>query len=173
MDTWYAVDSIRVVREFEDRPLATAEVVRILNAGRRAGSSKNLQRWGFVLVREKARLARLARAGPWAGHLESAAAAIALVTPDPHVKDAPLSVMWDLGRAAQNMVLVAWNLRIGSCPATVYDYDLARHELAFPCDHHCEYILSFGYPADPAVFTAPKSKGGRRALEQILHEETW
>ena len=37
--------------------------------------------------------------------------AIALVTPDPSL-DEPLSVMWDLGRAAQNMVLVAW-ARVG------------------------------------------------------------
>lgn len=173
MRVWEAVDSVRVVREFDGRDLDDGDVRRIVNAGRRAGSSKNLQRWRFVVVQDPARLARLAKAGQWAAHVKGAAVAIALVTPDPHAEDAPLSVTFDLGRAAQNMVLVAWELGIGSCPATVYDHDLVRHELAIPAGHHCEYILSFGYPADPSVLYTPKKPGGRAPLEEVLHEETW
>ena len=37
-----------------------AKLAAILNAGRRAGSSKNLQRWTFILVRDRSRLAQLA-----------------------------------------------------------------------------------------------------------------
>ncbi|MGH9196476.1 MAG: nitroreductase family protein, partial [Acidimicrobiia bacterium] len=84
-----------------------------------------------------------------------------------------LSVMWDLGRAAQNMVLTAWQLGIGSCPATVHDHDFVRRELQIPADQHCEYILSFGYPSDASVFDAPNKKGGRRSVDEVLHVETW
>jgi nitroreductase len=42
--------------------------------------------------------------------------------------------MWDLGRAAQNMTLAAWELGIGSVPATVYDQPLARELLGYPAD---------------------------------------
>ena len=167
------MNSIRVVREFSDRPLPEAHVRRIVNAGRRAGSSKNLQRWAFVVVRERERLKRLAAAGSFAQHVAGAAAAIALVTPDPHADDAPLSIVWDSGRAAQNMVLTAWELGIGSCPATVYEHDLVRDVLALPADRHCEYILSFGYPADPSALDVPKLPGGRASLSEVLHEETW
>ena len=170
MDTWKAIDSIRVVREFDRRRLDEGDLRRILDAGRRAGSSKNLQRWGFVVVKEEARLKRLAQAGPWATHVRGAAVAIALVTPDPHTDGAPLSVMFDLGRAAQNMVLVAWELGIGSCPATVYEQDLVRRELAIPADQHCEYLVSFGYPADRALLDAPKRYGGRMSLGEVVHE---
>jgi nitroreductase len=148
-------------------------VKRIVDAGRRAGSSKNLQRWAFVLVRDRGRLAELAKAGAWAGHIGGAAAAIALVTPDPKGPDQPLSVMWDLGRAAQNMVLAAWDLGIGSAPATVYDHELVRTLLRLPNDHHCEYVLSFGYPADESELKAPKRAGGRLKLEEVMHEEFW
>ena len=171
METWQAIDTIRVVREFDDKPLLEDDLRRIVNAGRRAGSSKNLQRWAFILIRERSRLAQLSKSGPWAGHIEGAAAAIALVSPDP--KDQPLSVMWDQGRAAQNMVLEAWELGIGSAPATVYEHDLVRDLLKLPNDRHCEYILSFGYPADRDVLTAPKRAGGRLTLSDVLHEETW
>jgi nitroreductase len=168
-----AIGSVRVVREFRDELIPPEHLSRIVHAGRRAGSSKNLQRWGFIVVRDKDRLERLAKAGPFASHVSGAAAAVALVTPDPYAADAPLSVMFDLGRAAQNMVLTAWDLGIGSCPATVYEHALVHGELDIPSDHHCEYILSFGYPADPSVFDRPKQAGGRRSLAEVWHEETW
>ena len=60
-------------------------------------------------------------------------------------------MLFDLGQAAENMMLVAWELGIGSVPATVYDHDLARRFLGYPADRHCEYLLSFGYPADPTT----------------------
>ncbi len=173
LGTWEAIDSVRAVRDFADRPLEPWALQRILDAGRRAGSAKNLQRWAFIVCRERQHLADLAAVGPWAGHLAGAAAAVALVTPDPRAEGAPLSIVFDLGRAAQNMMLVAWELGIGSVPATVYDHDLARRLLGHPADWHCEYLLSFGYPADPAVLTAPNRPGGRRALADLVHEERW
>ncbi len=173
METWKAIDSIRVVRDFSDKAISEEHLKRIVDAGRRAGSSKNLQRWAFVLVRDRDRLAELATAGQWAGHVANAAAAIALVTPDPRADGQPLSVMWDLGRAAQNMVLTAWDLGIGSVPATIYEHDLVEKILAIPPDHHCEYILSFGYPEDESELKEPKRTGGRLSLEEVLHEETW
>jgi len=51
LGTWEAIQSLRVVRTFADRPLEPAALERILNAGRRAGSSKNQQRWAFVVCR--------------------------------------------------------------------------------------------------------------------------
>jgi nitroreductase len=174
-----AIAAVRVVRDFADFPLDPDHLDRILQAGRHAGSSKNLQRWTFIVCRDRGRLAELAKVGPWAGHLAGAAAAIALVTPDPRGAldprgdGAPLSIMWDLGRAAQNMVLAAWELGIGSVPATVYEHDLARELLGYPDDQHCEYILSFGYPADPSDLTRPPKAGGRRDLDEMVRDGRW
>ncbi|HMJ80124.1 MAG TPA: nitroreductase family protein, partial [Candidatus Dormibacteraeota bacterium] len=106
------------------------------------------------------------------GHLAGAAAAVALVTPDPG-RDEPYSVMWDLGRAAQNMVLAAWELGIGSVPATVYVQPLARRLLGYPEDQWCEFLLSFGYPADPAMLTRPRRAGRRKTLADVRHEGQW
>ena len=173
MSVWEAVAHKRVVRRFDDRPLEPDHLVRILNAGRRAASSKNLQRWQFIVCRDSDHLAELAGVGPWADHLAGAAVAIALVTPVSQTADDPPSVMFDIGQAAANMMLVAWELGIGSVPATAYEHDLARQLLGYPDDYHCEYLLSFGYPADPGVLTAPNKAGGRRALQEIVHDERW
>jgi nitroreductase len=171
--TWDTVRSRRAIRRFSQRPLGEAEIERILDAGRHSGSSKNLQRWDFIVVRDRERLGQLAALGPWADHLAGAAVGIALVTPDPAAADSPLSVMFDLGQVAANMMLVAWELGIGSVPATVYEPDRCRAILGYPTDRHCEYILSFGYPADPSKLSASPRPGGRRPLAEMAHEERW
>jgi nitroreductase len=173
METWDAINSIRVVREFSDEPVNGEQLERILNAGRRAGSSKNLQRWTFIVVHDRERLSWLSETGNFAGHVAGANLAIALVTPDPRDPEAPLSVMFDLGRAAQNMVLAAWEMGIGSCPATVYNQELIQQVLGLPADHHCEYILSFGHPADATLLEAAKRAGGRRDLSDVVKNEVW
>ena len=171
---WAAIRAKRMIRRFADRPLEPAHLDRILNAGRRAGSSKNMQRWTFIVCRERDHLRQLAEVGPWADHLASAAVGIALVTPDPRGAldprgdGAPLSIMFDLGQAAENMML-----GVGSVPATVYQHDLARELLGYPTDQHCEYLLSFGYPADPTDLRRPPKAGGRRELDEMVREERW
>ena len=72
------------------------------------------------------------------------------------------------------MMLAAWELGIGSVPATVYEHDLARRLLGYPADQHCEFLLSFGYPADP-VRPDPAAQGRRPrvARDEMVHEERW
>jgi nitroreductase len=173
VDVWSAIRSKRMVRRFRDEPLATGQLERIVDAGRHAASSKNQQRWDFVAVQVRERLRALSAVGPYAGHVAGAAAAVALLTPDPRAPGASLSLVWDLGLAAENMMLAAWELGIGSVPATVYDHDLARRLLEYPADRHCEYLLSFGYPADPDDLERPNRAGGRQALADIVHDERW
>ena len=150
-----------------------AHLDRILNAGRRTASSKNRQDWAFIVVRDRAHLRELAEVGRYAGHLAGATLAIALVRPAAKNEHQLATYLWDLGRAAQNMVLAAWELGIGSVPATVYDLDLAGRLLGLPDDRRCDFLLSFGYPADPAKLSAPNRAGGRVALEEIVREERW
>jgi nitroreductase len=172
METWHAINTVRVVRKFTDDPISDEHLERILNAARRTGSSKNDQHWGFIVVRDRGHLRELAAVGHYAGHLAGATVAVAIVTPDAdgHYNN---SVMWDSGRAAQNMILAAWDLGIGSVPATVYDHELAARLLGLPGDRRCDFLLSFGHPADPAKLTAPNRAGGRLPLGEVVHEERW
>jgi nitroreductase len=173
MEVEQAVGRLRVVRHFSSEPIADADMQAILDAGRHAGSSKNLQPWHFIVVRDRQRLEALSGSGPTAGHLAGAAVGVALVTPDPHAPGAPLAITWDSGRAAQNMLLVAWERGIGSVPATVYDQQLCREILGYPVDQHCEYILSFGYPAAARLIDRPPRSGGRLPLGELVYHEHW
>jgi nitroreductase len=71
------------------------------------------------------------------------------------------------------MTLAAWELGVGSAPATVYDQPLAKELLGLPPDRWCEFLLSFGYPADPAALTWAKRAGGRKSIDAIVHRERW
>jgi len=173
MTAWDAVHHKRAVRDFDARPLDAGHLERILEAGRRAHSAKNLQRWAFIVVRDRERLRALSTVGRFADHVAGAAVAVALVTPDPRAPGSPLSIVWDLGGAAAQMMLVAWELGVGSCPVTVYEHDRARELLGYPPEMHCEYLLSFGYPADPEILRRPNRPGGRLPVEAVIHEERW
>jgi nitroreductase len=173
VDVLTAIRTKRMVRSFADRPVEPEVLERILDGGRHAPSSKNKQRWDFIVVEDRERLRALAGVGPFAGHLGGAAVAVALVCPDPRDRDASLSLTWDLGMAAENMMLSAWALGVGSCPATVYEQDLAREILGYPADQYCGWILSFGYPANPDDLTRPPRPGGRKQLDDLVHRERW
>lgn len=160
----------RAVRKFTDEPLPEGTILAILNAGRRAQSSKNTQPWHFIAITDKAILKQLSECGEWAGHLAGAALGVAIVHPDPGEK---FQVLFDIGQAAAYMQLAAWELGLGSCPASIYQPEQARLLLGFPPDLHLRVALSFGYPAEDTRLTAPPQKGGRRALAEILHRDRW
>src|SRR6185437_11320487 len=68
MNVTDAIRTKRAVRQFTDQPLPDEAIQAILEAGRRAQSSKNDQPWRFVVVRDRATLAQLAQCGQYAGH---------------------------------------------------------------------------------------------------------
>lgn len=165
-----AIRTKRAVRKFKDEALPEEVVRAILNAGRRSQSSKNEQGWQFIAIRDKSTLKALSECGTWAGHLAGAALGVAILTPDPTGK---FQTMFDAGQAAAFMQLAAWELGVGSVPASIYEHEKAREILGFPSEWHLRIALSFGYPLDEEKLTAAPKKGGRRPLEEVVHWEKW
>lgn len=160
----------RAVRTFKDAHLPEATIRAILNAGRRAQSSKNTQPWHFIAITDKAMLKALSECGEWAGHLAGAALGVAILHPDPTEK---FQTMFDVGQAAAYMQLAAWEMGVGSCLASIYQGDKARQALGFPQDLHLRIAISFGYPADEQALTRPPQSGGRKPLSNFLHWDRW
>ena len=90
----------RAVRKFTPDPLPEETILAILNAGRRAQSSKNTQPWHFIAITDKAVLKQLSECGEWAGHLAGAALGVALLSENPEEK---FQRMFDLGQAASHV----------------------------------------------------------------------
>jgi nitroreductase len=170
MNVSEAIRMKRAVRDFQDKSLPEEVLTAILNAGRRAQSSKNTQPWHFVAMQDKAILKAVSESGTWAGHLAGAALGVAILTPDPTEK---FQIMFDAGQAAAYMQLAAWELGVGSVPGSIYEPEKAREVLGFPPEWHLRIVLSFGYPAQAEALSAPPQKGGRRALEEVVHWDMW
>lgn len=171
METWDAIRSRCNVRSYEDRSIGDDELDQILEAGRRTPSSKNEQRWDFVLVTDRDELKALARVWQGARHIPGSAATIALVAPvrdDQRVRE---SIAYDLGQVTMSIMLAAADLGIGSGHSSVHDQDAAREILAFPEGQYCAYLIGLGYPAQRPL--KPISKPARRPFEEVVHRETW
>jgi nitroreductase len=170
MNAAEAIRTKRATRQFTGQPVSEDAIRAILNAGRRAQSSKNTQPWSFVAVRDKETLKKLAECGTYAGHLAGAAFAVALVSPDPSAR---WSIAFDLGQAAAYMQLAAWELGLGSCIASIYEPAKAKAILGIPENQFFDVALSFGYPAPEQARPSAVRKGGRRPFEEVVHWEKW
>jgi nitroreductase len=159
------------VRSFDDRAIAGDHLDEILEAGRRTPSSQNWQPWDFILIRQRAQLLELAHVWRGAGHVAHAAAAIALIAPEPQDDRERRLTQYDLGQATMSIMLAAAGLGIGTAHAGVGDQDMARSLLGFPDDKFCAYLISLGYPSDRPL--TPIKHPDRRPFDEVVHRDHW
>ena len=161
MDTYLAVASKRDERRYAPREIPREVVHRILDSGRLAGSSRNSQPWAFLAVTDEARRHELAEAVYAPDNVRGATLVVACVGKG-----------FDLGRAAQNMMLVAWNDGVASCPNGIRDAERAARALDLGEGEELGIVLTFGYPArprDPGSRSADEwsARAKRRPLDDV------
>ncbi len=172
METWDAITSRRNVREFDDRPLPDDALDRILEAGRRAPSSRNWQPWDFVVVTDRAQLEQLATVWRGGSHIATSAATIALITTDFDPASREFGIArYDLGQATMAIMVAAADLGIGSGHSAVGDQEKARELLGFPEDRVAAYLIDLGYPANRPL--KPIQRPDRRPFDEVVHRGTW
>ena len=157
------VVGLRAVRDYTGRPLEPAHVDAILEAARWTGSSKNRQRWSFVVVDEPEQIDRLAACGDFTMPVRSAPVTVALV-------QEPGGYEFDTGRVAQNVMLAAAALGVASCPITLHRDDDAARVLGLPRGARCRYAVALGYPQPDA---GPARMGGRKPRAELVHRNRY
>jgi nitroreductase len=173
LDAYRAIVTKRDTRAYTEQAIADDVLLRVLQAGRMAGSSKNTQPVRLVVVRDREWLKEIATCGKFSEPLLQAQVGIAVCA-------APGGSDFDAGRAAQNMMVAAWSEGIASCPTSVHDQECIREKLRLPQDETDEasgrtgwravVIIALGYPR-PDV---PMSMGRKRvATEEYVHWERW
>ncbi|MDR7465629.1 MAG: nitroreductase family protein [Armatimonadota bacterium] len=171
MEAYRCIRSKREVRSFLAAKVPRETIVQILEAGRWSGSSRNRQPWHFVVVTERQGLKQLARCGRFAAHLADAAFAVAVAVEAE--RDS-----FDAGRCAQNMMLAAWALGVGSCPTVMHDEARAKELLGLPPSMKLAVVVAFGLPAkkrspvERIVYRVLLHRG-RKPLEQIVSWERY
>ncbi|WP_197382977.1 nitroreductase family protein [Mycolicibacterium mengxianglii] len=171
METWDAIRARRNVRTYRQDPVADGDLDRIAEAGWRAPSASNRQHWDFVVVTDPSQLQELSTVWRGAGHIANAAAAIALVVPEPADERTELVDQYDLGQATMAMAIAATDLGIGTGHSAVGDQEKARAILGVPEGYVVSYLLGVGYPADRPL--KPLLKPARRPFEEVVHHGRW
>lgn len=155
----------RSVRRYTAQRIPEADLLRLVEAGRWAPSGSNRQPWTFVAVDDPEQLEALQAFAP--GIIGRPAAVIAVCIDgcgnarDDGDEDLP---PMDAAMAAQNILLEAAALAIGSCPVLSYDAPSVSRLLGLPEEVRLELLIALGYPAGPA--RVPRR---RRTMAQVAH----
>lgn len=157
-DTYDFIISLRAIRDYKPDALKDDDLASILEAARWTGSSKNRQSWSFIAVTDHDRLQGLAEHGDFTQPVRDSAATVVLV-------QEPGGNMFDIGRAAQNMMLAAKAVGVASCPITLHRDAQARSFLGAPDGTVTRYAVALGYPTDDAK---PANRGGRKPVESVI-----
>ncbi len=161
-DSYDLIVKLRAIREFKPDPLSDDDLGAILEAARWTGSSKNRQDWSFIVVTGDG-LQGLAEHGDYTDPIRASAATIVLVKEEG-------GNLFDIGRAAQNIMLAAKSVGVASCPITLHRSADARRFLGAPDAVETRYAVALGYPV---AGTAPSRFGGRKPAEAVVRYEQY
>jgi nitroreductase len=167
MDAFLTVASKREVREYSDRPLPDAALQRILDSGRVAGSSRNRQPWRFIAVTDPGLRDKIADCVYAPGNVRGASLVVVVAV------SGKGPTTFDAGRAAQNMMLTAWNEGIGSCPNGMPDPEALGELVDLADDERPVTVVSFGYPSrvpNPERHSPEQwiERADRKAFEEVV-----
>ena len=166
MDAYQAIIGKRDRRDYDSKSIPEDVLQRILQAGRMAGSSSNTQPFRFIVMRDQAAKDKLAPAGPGTAPLVKAPLAVVIVQERGRRE-------FDVGRAAQNMMVAAWAEGIHSCPIGLREEAIASAALGLPDDFVAAIGVAFGYPAPPDPNAPVRPNSRRLPMEEIVHLERW
>jgi nitroreductase len=165
MDTYRTIVSKRDTRSFLEKPVPDETLRRIVQAGRMAGSSKNVQPCRFIVIDEARIKEEVAKCGDFAGWIPTAPLLIAVAVSAQSTRGE-----YDAGRASQNMMVAAWSEGISSCPVSMHHVECARVALGVPDDFHVSIVLAFGY-ASKLQKHAPEA--ARLPVDEYVRKNHW
>ena len=151
MEVLECIKARRSIRKYRSDNIPWDHISNILDAGRLAPSSGNLQSWKFIVIKDEAKKKQLADACVQQFWMESAPIHIVVVGDPDKVKrfygdrGERLYVIQNCAAAVENMLLEATNLGLGSCWIGAFDEDMVRRALDIPPEIRPQAIITIGY----------------------------
>ncbi len=165
MDVMECLRTRLTVRAFRPDPVPAEVIEKILEAGRLAPSSRNLQPWHFIVVRNPDTLRAIGAVATSGRFVADAPMAIAIAMEN---ADRP---ELDAGRVLQQMELAAWSEGLGTCFVGLRVAEQNRQVkelLGIPDQIELVTVLPFGYRPQGMRGTGPKQ---RKSLNEVTHGE--
>lgn len=187
MSSYELMLSRRSIRQFKPDPISRDILEKLVNSARLAPSGANLQPLEFVVIDDEGLRRKLFACLRWAAYIapegnpkpgcEPVAYVVILVNVDVRKS----GYERDVGAAVENMILAAWEERIGSCWIGNADLNRIQKMLKIPENYKVDCVLALGYPDEDPIIEEMKdsvkywkdSKGRlhvpKRRLDDVLH----
>ena len=185
METFETIRSRRSVRNFSDHPVEPEKLRAVLDAARMAPSWANLQCWRFVVVKNREvrhQISELAsvdsffaakgyKSNPSQSALKEAPVVIVIGALPNYSGDVrgQQYYMTDVGLAAENLMLAAHDLGLGSVFVSIFEEKPLAELLAIPPYVSIVGLFPLGYPLHEQRGDAVH----RKSLNEIVFYEKW
>lgn len=147
----------RTIRQFRPEEIPLNVLLEVADLGRLAPSAANLQPLEFIIIQEAEVRKQVFPWLRWAAYInpagnpksgqEPVAYIIILVNTEIRQK----GYEYDVGAAAENIILGALTQGIGSCWLISVDRDRLKHVLEIPDNYKIDSVIALGYPAESPV----------------------
>lgn len=153
----------------EGRVVPDSDIQIILKCACQAPSAMNKQPWSFIVIKDSLILKALQDAHPYAGFLTAAGCAIVIVADSANAWEDYWKV--DPLLAAQNILLSAYDLGLGTCWCGVYPNPQRMQDIAnvlgIPEPYQAMALIALGYPEHL------KTDNSSRFTTQKVHYNRW
>lgn len=167
------ITSRRTIQHFLPKFVSWESIAKIIDAGRHAPSSGNVQNWKFIVVAEPELKQAVAKAAYEQYEIVSAGV-LMVVCAEPEkaeryygVQGERLYTIQNCAAAIQNMLLEAHSLGLGSRWVGAFNSDELKSLLQIPDEVDPQAIVAIGYPQEiPA-------KPPKYPLEAVVYFHSW
>lgn len=174
MNVEEAIRERRSVRSYSDKDVKHEDLVKVLNAGRFAPSSGNIQNWVFIVVRNEEKKREIARACLNQTWMVQAPVHIIICNDLVAAKRSyddrgeKFYSIQNCAAAAQNMMLEAESLGLSTCWVGSFDNEAVKRLLNIPNGVDPEIIITLGHKIGKTT-----SHASRHDLSHIIFFEEW
>jgi len=185
MGIYGSICSKRTVRLFKPEKISYDLLKNCVDAARLSSSARNSQPLEYIIVEDKKILKKVIPLLNFGGFISENRKAVKGSEPVALIvmlvkKDAGEYYKYDVGIAAQNICLVAYQNKLGSCMMGSIDRPRIKEELNIPDDYLVDLVIALGYPKENPVLEESKNKTDyyrrdgvlyipKRTLKSVLH----
>lgn len=149
MELFDAIKGRRSIRSYKDKPIDINTIMEIMETAVWAPSASNLQPWHFTVVLDIDIIKRVRSFSP--GMFNENPPCIIVISLNKSIikeqgEDMGSDNVFDLAMAAQNIMLSAYSLGIGSCIKLSFNKDAVKKILKLKDDVEPKFVITMGYP---------------------------
>jgi len=168
------IKSKRTIRLFRQDKIDYRILERCIDAARSSSSARNSQPLEYIIIDDKELLDDLIPLIHFGGFISDDKNAVKGLEPTALIvvvvrKGFEEYCKYDIGIAAQNISLVAYENNIGTCMMGLIDKDKIKEKLSVPDDYYVDLVIALGYPAEQPVAEETGSDTAYYRKDEVLH----